>query len=159
MSNFLTKEGLEQLIARRDEIVNNLLPQITTDVNNARDQGDLKENAGFQTALKVRDELTAELGQIDEVLNSNYQIIQDDKSKASADIVTIGKNVKIIFTDTAKEYTLKIVGSSESNILDGKISNLSPLAEAIMNQKVGASCTFKAPQGDIKVKILEIIPN
>jgi transcription elongation factor GreA len=154
MSNFLTKEGLEQMIARRDEINNKLLPQITTDVNNARDQGDLKENAGFQTALKVRDELVAELSQIDEVLNSSYQLI--DSTEDSKGLVRLGSTVKIQFVETKTEQTIKIVGSSESNILEGKISNISPLAEAILGQKAGAVCKFKSPQGETQVKILEI---
>jgi transcription elongation factor GreA len=154
MSNFLTKEGLEQMIARRDEINNKLLPQITTDVNNARDQGDLKENAGFQTALKVRDELVAELSQIDEVLNSSYQLI--DSTEDSKGLVRLGSTVKIQFVETKTEQTVKIVGSSESNILEGKISNISPLAEAILGQKTGLVCKFKSPQGETQVKILEI---
>ena len=154
MSNFLTKEGLEQMIARRDEINNTLLPQITIDVNNARDQGDLKENAGFQTALKVRDELVAELSQIDEVLNSSYELI--DSTKDSKGLVRLGSTVKIQFVETKTEQTIKIVGSSESDILEGKISNMSPLAEAILGQKAGVVCKFKAPQGELSVKILEI---
>ncbi len=154
MSNFLTKEGLEQMIARRDEINNTLLPQITIDVNNARDQGDLKENAGFQTALKVRDELVAELSQIDEVLNSSYELI--DSSKDSKGLIRLGSTVKIQFLDNKIEQTVKIVGSSESDILEGKISNMSPLAEAILGQKANAVCKFKAPQGEMQVKILEI---
>jgi transcription elongation factor GreA len=154
MSNFLTKEGLQQLIERRDAINNTLLPQITIDVNNARDQGDLKENAGFQTALKVRDELVAELSQIDEVLNSTYELI--DSSKDAKDIVRLGSTVKILFVDSKLEQTVKIVGSSESDILENKISNLSPLAEAILTKKVGTVSTFKAPQGETQVKILEI---
>ena len=154
MSNFLTKEGLEQMIARRDAINNTLLPQITIDVNNARDQGDLKENAGFQTALKVRDELVAELSQIDEVLNSSYELI--DSTKDSKGLVRLGSTVKIQFVETKTEQAVKIVGSSESDILEGKISNMSPLAEAILGQKAGAVCKFKAPQGELSVKILEI---
>jgi transcription elongation factor GreA len=154
MSNFLTKEGLEQMIARRDAINNTLLPQITIDVNNARDQGDLKENAGFQTALKVRDELVAELSQIDEVLNSSYELI--DSTKDSKGIVRLGSTIKIQFVETKAEQTVKIVGSSESDILEGKISNMSPLAEAILGQKAGVVCKFKAPQGEMQVKILEV---
>ena len=56
MSNYLTKDGLNQLQTRKKEIEGNLLPAIQIDITTARDQGDLKENAGFQTALKVRDE-------------------------------------------------------------------------------------------------------
>ena len=154
MSNFLTKEGQLEHLARRDEINNVLLPAITIDVNNARDQGDLKENAGFQTALKVRDELVAELAQIEEVLNSGYQIV--DENITTNGFVRLGNTIKIEFVKTKTTQTIKIVGTSESNVLEGKISNLSPLAESILGKKVGETCEFKTPTSSIKVKILDI---
>jgi transcription elongation factor GreA len=155
MSNFLTQDGLDEMIARRKQILQELLPQITIDINNARDQGDLKENAGFQTAIKVRDELTAELDQLDEVLNSPYEII--NANAGNSNTVTIGKTVKLLFLNNNKEVVYTIVGSSESNILEGKISNQSPLAEAIINKKIGETVEFNSPNGPAKVKILETI--
>jgi transcription elongation factor GreA len=154
MSNFLTQEGLQQLRDRSAEISNNLIPAIQVDINNARDQGDLKENAGFQTALKVRDELVAELSQIEEVLNSGYQIV--DSSASTSDSVRLGNTVILEFVATKNKQTVKIVGTSESNVLEGKISNLSPLAESILTKAKGDICEFKAPNGLVKVKILEI---
>ena len=134
MSNFLTQEGLQQLLTRKDEISNVLIPAINNDVSTARDQGDLKENAGFQTALKVRDELVAELAQIEEVLNSGYQIV--DSSATTNDSVRLGNTVNLEFVTTKNKQTVKIVGTSESNILEGKISNLSPIAEAILGKTI-----------------------
>jgi transcription elongation factor GreA len=154
MSNFLTKEGLEQILSRRNDITNNLLPAITIDVSNARDQGDLKENAGFQTALKVRDELVAELAQIEEILNSGYEIVESNIT--TNDNVKLGNSVTLQFVETKVTQTVKIVGTSESNVLDGKISNLSPLAEAIMGKKAGEKVEFKTPGGMINVVIKEI---
>jgi transcription elongation factor GreA len=154
MPNFLTQEGLQQLLDRRSEINNVLIPAVTIDINNARDQGDLKENAGFQTALKVRDELVAELAQIEEVLNSGYQIV--DSNPTSNDIVRLGNTVNIEFVGTKIKQKVKIVGTSESNVLEGKISNLSPLAESILGKTKNHICEYKAPNGLIKVKIIEI---
>ena len=154
MSNFLTKEGLHQLRTRRDEISNNLIPAINVDVNNARDQGDLKENAGFQTALKVRDELVAELAQIEEVLNSGYQLVDNDAT--TNDFVRLGNTIDLEFVNNKMKQTVKIVGTSESNVLDGKISNLSPLAESILGHQVGDVTEFKSPNGQMKVKIIKI---
>jgi transcription elongation factor GreA len=154
MSNFLTKEGLDQLLVRRDEINNVLLPAVQTDVNNARDQGDLKENAGFQTALKVRDELVAELAQIEDVLNSGYELV--DNTVQATDTVRLGNTVTVEFISTKSQQTFKIVGTSESNVLEGKISNLSPLAEAVLGRKTGSTCEFRAPNGTISIKILKI---
>ena len=154
MTNYLTQDGLKQLLSRKAEIENTLLPAIQIDVNNARDQGDLKENAGFQTALKVRDELVAELAQIEDVLNSDYQIVENNAS--SNDLVRLGNTVTIEYIVAKTKQTFKIVGTSESNILEGKISNLSPVAEAIMQKPKGETCEFKSPSGLVKIKILEI---
>jgi transcription elongation factor GreA len=153
MSNFLTQAGLDQLKKRKDEITDVLLPGITVDINEARDQGDLKENAGFQTGLKVRDELMAELGQIDDVLSGSYTIIEEGNVSG---LVQLGSNVKLKFLNDNSTKTVKIVGTSESNFLEGKISNLSPLAEAIINQPKGAILEYKIPSGSIKIEILEI---
>ncbi len=153
MSNFLTQSGLDELKARKDEITNVLLPQITVDINEARDQGDLKENAGFQTGLKVRDELMAEMGQIDDILSSNITIIEEGNTTG---MVQLGSTVDLKFLDTNTTKTIKIVGTSESNFLEGKISNMSPLAEAILNQPKGAKVEYKVPSGAIKIEILEI---
>jgi transcription elongation factor GreA len=154
MSNYLTKDGLNQLNARKTEIESNLLPAIQIDITTARDQGDLKENAGFQTALKVRDELVSELAQIEDVLNSQYTII-DEKVKQS-NIVALGNTVTVEYIATKTKQSFKIVGTSESNVLEGKISNLNPLAESILTKSVGETCEFKSPSGMIQVKILEI---
>ena len=154
MSNYLTKDGLNQLQTRKKEIEGNLLPAIQIDITTARDQGDLKENAGFQTALKVRDELISELAQIEDVLNSQITIIDDKAIKSN--VVGIGNTVTVEYVVNKTKQTFKIVGTSESNVLENKISNLSPLAESILGQASGAICDFKTPSGMIQVKILEI---
>jgi transcription elongation factor GreA len=153
MSNYLTQSGLDELKARKDLITDTLLPQITVDINEARDQGDLKENAGFQTGLKVRDELLAELGQIDDILSGKVTIIEEGKGDGT---VQLGSSVELKFIDTNTTKTVKIVGTSESDFLEGKISNLSPLAEAILNKSKGAKVEYKVPSGTIKLEILEI---
>jgi transcription elongation factor GreA len=154
MSNYLTKDGLNQLQTRKKEIEGNLLPAIQIDITTARDQGDLKENAGFQTALKVRDELISELAQIEDVLNSQITIIDDKAVKSN--VVGIGNTVSVEYVVNKTKQTFKIVGTSESNVLENKISNLSPLAESILGKSNGEVCDFKTPSGMIQVKILEI---
>jgi transcription elongation factor GreA len=154
MSNYLTQDGLNQLIARKTEIESKLLPAIQIDITTARDQGDLKENAGFQTALKVRDELVSELAQIEDVLNSQYTIIEEKANQNN--FVALGNTVTVEYLATKTKQVFKIVGTSESNVLEGKISNLNPLAESILGKAAGDKCEFKSPSGMIQVKILEI---
>jgi transcription elongation factor GreA len=155
MPTLLTNEGLAQLQDRRKEIVEVLLPNILEAVDIARQQGDLRENAAFQSALKSRDELQAELFQIDEVLNGDYELVEAQDSKGSL-TVKFGSTVSIMYLSNNEVHTIKIVGSSESNILENKISNESPLALAILGKKVGTEASFRTPVGQIKVKILEI---
>lgn len=157
MAYYLTKKGLQDLEEELKKIVDIDLPKALEEINTARSEGDLRENAGYQSAIKVKDELTARQQEIEEVLKS-YEIIEEDNSstKVRKTTVQIGVTVKIIYTESKLEYTAQIVGTSESNMLNNKISNESPLAIAIMNKKVGDKATFKTPSGRLEVKILEI---
>jgi transcription elongation factor GreA len=156
MANILTKKGLQELQAELKKIVEIDLPQTLSSLNTAREEGDLKENAGYQTALKVKDELTTRQQEIEEIL-SNYELIDETKKPTKGvKTASIGSTIKVVYLDSDTEYTLTIVGSSESNILDDKISNESPLANAILGKKVGDKVTFKTPKGRLEVKLLEI---
>ena len=154
MPHYLTKEGLVEIQTELEKILQVDLPQTQEAINVAREDGDLKENAAYQTAMKVRDELEARKIEIEEVLK-NYEIIATVKSGTKT--IQIGSSLKLKYTSPNKEFTVKIVGSSESDILSGKISNESPLAQSIVGKKAGQKAKFKSPQGQVEVEILEIL--
>lgn len=153
MPYFLTKQGLHELEEELKKIQSGDLPAVLNSLNIARQEGDLKENAGYQSAIKVKDELEARVSELEGILN-DYDIIEEDKIDNKT--VQIGNSVKILFIDMDKEMDLKIVGTSESNSLENKISNESPLAQAILGKKANSTLTYKTPLGKSKVKILSI---
>ncbi len=153
MPYFLTKQGLHELEEELKKIQSEDLPAVLNSLNIARQEGDLKENAGYQSAIKVKDELEARVSELEGILN-DYDIIEEDKIDNKT--VQIGNSVKILFIDMDKEMDLKIVGTSESNSLENKISNESPLAQAILGKKANSTVTYKTPLGKSKVKILSI---
>ena len=157
MPQFLTKNGLKDLQNELKKIVDVDLPSTLISLNIAREEGDLRENAAYQTAMKVKDELTTRQQELEEILK-NYEIIEeeDPKSTNKSKIIQLGTNLTIEYVDTKATFSLQIVGSSESDILANKISNDSPIAEALLGRKVGDTVSFRSPSGKLSVKILEI---
>jgi transcription elongation factor GreA len=154
MAHYITKQGLEETRDELNVILEIKLPKTLQDINTAREEGDLKENAGYQTALKVKDELLARQQELEEILK-DYQII-DETAHSKSKNVTIGSNVKVKYLQDNIEYSFRIVGSSESDPLSGKISNESPLAMAIFDKSIGAKVKFKTPKGKLEIQILEV---
>lgn len=157
MPQFLTKKGLNDLQNELKKIVDIDLPTTLISLNTAREDGDLRENAAYQTAMKVKDDLTTRQQEIEEILK-NYEIIieEDSNSKNKSTIVQLGTNLTVEYLDTKAVFSFQIVGSSESDILENKISNDSPIAEALIGRKAGDTVSFRSPSGKLSVKIIEI---
>ena len=154
MSNYLSKKGLKDLEKELLTLSETKIPNILDAVNKAIAEGDLSENASLDSAKEEHDKLMGRKNEIEEVL-ANYTIIEE-KSLASSTTVRIGSRVKIIFLDTNRNFSLHIVGSSEADALDDKISNESPLAQAIIGKSINQEISFNQNKQTFKVKILEI---
>lgn len=154
MTNYLTKEGLTELSAELKSITEIKLPDTLESINKALAEGDVRENSGLDAAKIERDKLVARQQEIEEIL-SNYEII-DEKNAHSSKSVKIGSSVKIQYLSDDSVYELRIVGNSEADIIENKISNESPLAQAILGKTAGQESSFKSRSGNIKVKVLEI---
>jgi transcription elongation factor GreA len=160
MPHLLTKEGLQALQQELTNIRDVLLPQVIANIEAARAQGDLRENADYEISLAKKLELETRLAEIEEILN-DYQII--DSQDTQHKVVTVGSSVKVQYLDTNKIFELKIVGASEANVLNFRISNESPLARAILGKSVGAEVKVNIRLNDVAktrqtkvVKILDI---
>jgi len=160
MPHLLTKEGLQALREEFANIKDVLLPQVIASIEAARAQGDLRENADYEISLAKKLELEARLAEIEEILN-DYQII--DSQDTQHKVVKVGSSVKVQYLDTNKIFELKIVGASEANVLNSRISNESPLARAILGKSVGAEVKVNIRLNDVAktrqtkvVKILDI---
>lgn len=154
MSNYLSKKGLKDLEKELSSLNEIKIPEILDAINKAIAEGDLSENASLDTAKEEHDKLMGRKGELEEILANH--IIIDDKSLISNSTVSIGNKVKVIFLDTNRTLDLNIVGSSEADALDNKISNESPLAQAIIGKSANQEVSFKQNKQVYKVRVLEI---
>jgi len=136
----LEKE-LTALKARRGEVAEKIA--------NARDFGDLSENAEYDAAREDQGLLETRIAEIEDILR-NADIIKGGRKK------TIDLGSKVELTTDGKTVTYTIVGPVEANPLDGKISNESPIGEALFGKKVGDDATITTPRGSVTYKIAEI---
>lgn len=148
----LTKSGIEKLRQERDLLVNVERPKVIADLQAARAQGDLSENADYDAARERQAEVEARIKEIDVMLQNAELIDEDD---VNLEVVRPGMNVRMLdlADDVENEYV--IVGSFETDPDNGKISNECPLAKAIMGHGVGDVVTVMVEE-PYEVKILEI---
>lgn len=135
----VTEEGLKKLQEEYDYLVHTVRDEVTEELKAARAQGDLSENADYDAARDRQAQVEARIRDLDSML-SNYELIVT-KPGTSKNVVRIGSTVTITFMDTNKTATYTIVGSTESDPLNGKLSNVTPLAEAILERKAGSVVT------------------
>lgn len=149
----MTKEGYKKKMEEIAYLENVKRPEISRAIAEARDKGDLSENAEYDAAKEAQGMLEMKIAQLKDLV-ANARII--DESKLTADevqlmsIVTI-KNVK---TGATQKYT--IVADSEANLREMKISTSTPIAKGLMGHKVGDVVEIKVPAGVMQFEILEI---
>jgi transcription elongation factor GreA len=149
----VTKEGLAELQKEYEYLVHVERDQVIEELRAARAQGDLSENADYDAARDHQARVEARIRQLDDMLK-NIELI-DDKKTSRSRTVRLGATVTLEFQDTKERETYSIVGTVESDPLNGKLSNETPLAIAIMDHKVNDTVTVLVNPA-YKVKIVEI---
>ncbi|BBH26002.1 transcription elongation factor GreA [Intestinibaculum porci] len=152
----LTKEGIEKLKAERDHLVNVDRVENRDALVLARSQGDLSENADYDAARDEQARIEARIKEIDQML-MHAEVI--DESESQSDVVKLGNIVTILdlSEENPEEESYRIVGSTETDPLHGKISNESPLAKAMLDHKVGEVVTVGvASPYDVKIVKISI---
>lgn len=150
----LTSEGLQRLEEELHDLKINKRKEVAEKIKEARAQGDLSENAEYDSAKDEQAEIESRIADIESMLR-NVEIIADgdvDKERAS-----LGGTVKIFDEKYSLEETFTIVGSAEADPLNNKISNESPIGIAILGSKAGDTVVARTPEGNINIKILEVI--
>ena len=148
---YLTQEGLKELKEELDDLINNKRPANIEAIKEARSLGDLSENAEYDAARNEQAQIEARIQQLEKMLE-NVSII----TEVNTDTVSIGNTVSIKYVDDDEEDEYKIVGSQEADPFESKISNESPIAQALFNHKVGDIVTVESPNGSYDVEIVEI---
>jgi len=148
---YLTKDGLADLQRELEELSKVKRPEVVTRVSDARNQGDLSENAEYVAA---REELSFIDGRIDELeeILKQVSLIQEDKTHHSA--VVLGSEVRLKIS--GKEEVYRVVGEWEADPAEKKISHESPLGKALLGKKSGESIEVEAPAGKIHYTIVSV---
>ena len=149
--NFLTPEGLQKLEEELQYLITVRRPEVARDIHEAKMDGDVSENAGYEEAKRQQAFLEGRIMTIEAILK-NAVIIESGGVNDTADL---GARVTIVEEGFEPE-TYTIVGSAEANPGDGRISNESPLGKALMGHKAGDRVAYESPGGRIEMEILEI---
>ena len=151
--NILTYEGLKKL---EDELENLKVvrrKEVSQKIKEAREQGDLSENAEYDAAKDEQRDIEAHIEELEKILKNAEVVVEEE---ADLDKVSIGCSVKILDCEFDEELEYKIVGSTEANSLKGKISNESPVGKALLGKQVGDTVTVETPAGEFSYKVLSI---
>lgn len=151
--NILTYEGLKKLEDELQDLKVVQRREIAQKIKEAREQGDLSENAEYDAAKDEQRDIEARIEQIEKILK-NAEVVLDEE--IDLDKISIGCLVRVLDVEYNEEEEYKLVGSSEASSLQNKISNESPFGQALIGAKVGDVVEVEAPAGVIKYKVLSI---
>ena len=151
--NILTSEGLKKLEDELDDLIVVKRKEVAQKIKEAREQGDLSENAEYDAAKDEQRDIEARIEEIEKILK-NAEIVDEDE--VDLDKISVGCTVVLYDKEFEEEVEYKIVGSTEANSLAGKISNESPLGKALMGHKVGDNIEVNAQAGVIEYEVLKI---
>ena len=151
--NILTYEGLKLLEEELQELKVNKRREVAQKIKEAREQGDLSENAEYDAAKDEQRDIEARIEEIDKILKNAEVVVEDE---VDLNNISIGCRVKIMDLEYDDILDYKLVGSTEANSLKCKISNESPVGKALIGKKIGDTIEVETQAGPIKYKILEI---
>ena len=151
--NIMTFAGLRALEDELFDLKVYKSKEVAQKIKEAREQGDLSENAEYDAAKDEQRDIEARIEELEKLLK-NVEVVGQDE--VDADTVGIGSRVKLYDVEMDEEVEYTIVGSTEADALNGKISNESPVGAALIGSKVGETIVVETISGDLEFKILEI---
>ena len=151
--NLMTYAGLKKLEDELHELKVVRRKEVAEKIKEAREQGDLSENAEYDATKDEQRDIEARIEELEAILKNAEVVVEDE---ADTEKINVGCKVLVYDEEFEEEVEFKIVGSTEANSLQGKISNESPLGKALIGAKVGDTVTVETPAGACQYKILEI---
>lgn len=151
----VTKEGLDELLKEQDNLIHVVRDEVIRELQEARAQGDLSENADYDAARDCQARVEARIRDL-EAMIANAEIISEDKKAATKKTVSLGSTVTILDMSTNEEETYNIVGSIEADPLNGKLSNITPLATSLMDHKIGDVVEIETAEEPYQVKVIDL---
>lgn len=155
MSNisYYSEEGLKKLKDELAHLEQVERPRVTQEIADARDKGDLSENAEYHAAKEEQSHLETKIAKLKNVV-ANARVL--DESQLDTSKVLIHSKAKIKNTTNGMEFTYTLVADSETNVKEGKLSVNSPIGKGLLGKKVGEVAEIKVPSGIMKFEIVEI---
>ncbi len=150
---YMTEEGYKKLIDQIKQLESVERPRISAQIAEARDKGDLSENAEYDAAKEAQGLLEMKIAQLKDTL-ANARIL--DESMVSADSIQILSKVRVKDQKSGREMNYMLVSENEANIREGKLAITTPIAKALMGKKVGDVAEAKVPAGTLMLEVLEI---
>ena len=151
--NILTYQGLKKLEDELQELKVVKRKEVAQKIKEAREQGDLSENAEYDAAKDEQRDIEARIEDIEKILKNAEVVVEEE---VELDKISVGCTVRILDCEFDEELEYKIVGSTEANSLKGKISNESPVGRALIGAKVGDTVKVETQVGDLEYEVLEI---
>ncbi len=151
--NILTYEGLRKYEDELEHLKVVKRKEISQKIKEAREQGDLSENAEYDAAKDEQRDIEARIEELEKILKNAEVVVEDE---VGLDKISIGCKVRILDMEYNEEMEYKIVGSTEADSLKGKISNESPVGKALIGAKVKDVVAVETPTGEFKYKVLKI---
>lgn len=150
---YLSKSGYERLTTELEELKTTERQKVAAAIAEAREKGDLSENAEYDAAKDAQGLLELKISELENVV-ANARIL--DESQIDTNQVSVFTNVKIKNVKSGKVLTYKLVSESEADIKSKKISVSSPVGKGLLGKKVGEIATVNTPRGEIKFEVLDI---
>jgi transcription elongation factor GreA len=153
MSTYLTQEGLDRLKAELDQLKRVERPMISQQIAEARDKGDLSENAEYDAAKEAQGLLEMKISKLEATI-ADAKVL--DESKLASDQVLILSKVKLKNVANGMTMTYTLVPEKEANLKEGKISVESPIGKGLLGKKVGDTAEIQVPNGKVAFEVLEL---
>ena len=150
---YMSQEGYDKLVAELKRLESIERPKASAAIAEARDKGDLSENSEYDAAKEAQAHLEDKINRMKTTI-AEAKIV--DTSRLSADAVQILSTVEMTNMGNKAKMTYTIVSESEANLKEGKISIKTPIAQGLLNKKVGDTVEIQIPRGTIKLKIDKI---
>lgn len=150
--NLMTYEGLKKLEDELQDLKVNRRKEVAQKIKEAREQGDLSENAEYDAAKDEQRDIEARIEEIEKILK-NAEVADDE---FGAGVINLGSTVTVYDCEFDEEIIFKLVGSTEAKSLENKISNESPLGKALIGKVAGDEVEVETPSGMMKYKVINV---
>ena len=150
---YYTQKGYQELVDELQYLKHEKREKIKSDIALARSFGDLSENSEYDEARNEQAKNEARIKELEELVE-NAQIL--DESTIDTSVVSLGSTVKVQHMELGQELVYNLVGSNESNPMEGKISDQAPVGAALIGKRAGDVVTVQTPSGAFQLKLLEV---